>query len=74
MEAPIFVKIEDYKNITSLIESIKSKIDEARNLLIKVNELKGKEEMEIGICSNNLEEVERKIEHIKTLLGEEARL
>jgi len=74
MEAPLFVKIEDYQNITNLIETIKTKIDEAKSLLIKINELKGREEVETGICSNNLEEVERKIEHIKTLLGEEARL
>lgn len=74
MEAPIFIKIEDYEKITSLIGSIKAKIDEAKNLLAKVNELKGREETEISICNNTIEEIERKIEHIKTLLGEEARL
>lgn len=74
MEAPVFVKIDNYRDITALIENIKIKIDEAKSLLLKVNELKGKEDVEIGICSNNLEEVERRIEHIRALLGEEARL
>ncbi len=74
MQAPVFIKVEDYKNIISMIDSLKAKIDEAKDLLIKINELKGKEELEIGICGNNLEEVERRVEHIKTLLGEEARI
>jgi hypothetical protein len=69
-EMPVFVKIEDYKDVIDIMELVKNKISEANSLLEKIKELKAQEDAELELWNANLEDVERKIAYIDRTLFE----
>ncbi len=69
-EMPVFVKIEEYKDVLDVIELIKDKLVQANTLLGRVNELKNEEDSELERWKSNLEEIERKIDDIDNSLLE----
>jgi len=69
-KAPIFVKIENYKEILKSIDLIKQKTQDAKAILAKLNDLKNEEDTEMQIWADSLEDVERKIDLIDSTLGE----
>ncbi|MCB9362410.1 hypothetical protein H6504_03155 [Candidatus Woesearchaeota archaeon] len=72
-ETPIFVKIDEYKEVLDTISLVKAKITEAKTILEKINELKNAEDTELEVWTNELEEVQRKVQHIdRTLFEPEA--
>lgn len=68
--APVYVKIKDYKDVLDTLDLIKSKISDARELLGKVNELKNEEDAELELWNTGLEEIERKVEFVDRTLFE----
>ncbi|MBI2580320.1 hypothetical protein HYV85_00750 [Candidatus Woesearchaeota archaeon] len=64
MKSSVFVKIDRYREIYDVINQIKSKLDEAKQLLRKVNELKGQEDAELASWKSELETVEKKLSTI----------
>ena len=71
--SPVFVKIDEYKDILDVIALLKSKISEAKSILGKINEIKNAEDKEIETWANELDEVERKLYYIdRTLLEPES--
>ncbi|MBU0980409.1 MAG: hypothetical protein KJ709_06375 [Nanoarchaeota archaeon] len=68
--APIFVKIDEYKEIIEIINSIKGKLDEGRATIKKIEELKSHEEAELDQWRNELDEVQRKMSFIDKTLFE----
>ena len=72
-EAPVFVKMEDYKDILDILGLIKDRLDEAKRTLDDINELKNNEDSEIKMWNSTLGEIGRKIEDIdKTLFEPES--
>ena len=72
-EMPVFVRIEEYKDVLDVMNMIKNKIDEAKETLGKINELKNEEDAELELWHSGLEEVERKVMFIdKTLFEPES--
>ena len=72
-EAPVFVKIEDYKDILDILELIKDRLGEAKRTLADINDMKNEEDEELGMWSSTLNEIEKKIESIdRTLLEPES--
>ncbi len=69
-EAPVFVKIEDYKGVIDVLELIKNKLAEAKRALADINELKNDENTELGSWSSTLDEIERKVDDIDKVLFE----
>ena len=67
---PVFVKIDDYKDVLDVVELLKAKIAEAKSLHGRINDLKNEEDVELEIWRNNLEEVERKVHYMDTTLFE----
>ena len=67
---PVFVKIDDYKDVLDVVELLKGKVREAKEIQEKINTLKNEEDVELEIWRNNLEELERKIHYIDTTLFE----
>ena len=67
---PVFVKIDDYKDVLDVVELLKAKVKEAKEIQEKINTLKNEEDVELEIWRNNIEEVERKIHYIDTTLFE----
>ena len=69
---PVFVKIDEYKTVIDTMGLIKAKIDQAKDTLAKINQLKNEEDAELELWHNSLEEVERKIEFVDKTLFEPA--
>ncbi|MBI4980044.1 hypothetical protein HZC30_00635 [Candidatus Woesearchaeota archaeon] len=67
---PVFVKVEDYQEVLNLIRLARKKLDEAKETLNKVNELKNEEDHQLEQWHNNLNEVEKKIDFVEHSLNE----
>ena len=68
--APVFVRIDEYKDVLEIMGLIKDKLNEARDTLGKINELKNEEDSELEIWNTTLEEIEKKVEQIDKELFE----
>lgn len=70
--APVFVKVEEYKEILDVLEMIKEKIKEVHDTLGSINSLRHAEDAELAMWSNTVNEIERKIDSIdKTMFAPE---
>ncbi len=61
---PVFVKIDEYDEVLNLVKVIRKKIDEAKETLLKINDLKNEEDHQLEMWQNTLAEVEKKIDFI----------
>jgi len=61
MKAPVFVKIGKYKEVEEMITQIKTKVEDARAILNKLNQMKSEEEHELHDWSEDLKQIEEKI-------------
>lgn len=69
-ESNVFVKIEEYKDILDIIDLIREKVEEARTVLGKINDLKNQEDSELELWKTALNNVERKLEFVDKTLFE----
>ncbi|MEM4247228.1 MAG: hypothetical protein QXR48_02840 [Candidatus Woesearchaeota archaeon] len=68
-KAPVFVKVEEYKSILDLLDAVRQKLNQARTLLARVNELKQQEDAQIEAWSHDMDDVEERLSSIsKSLL------
>ncbi len=67
---PVFVKVEEYDDVLSLIKVIRKKIEDAKETLLKVNELKNEEDHQLEVWQSTLAEVEKKVDFIDHSLSE----
>ncbi|MBS3128171.1 hypothetical protein J4410_03425 [Candidatus Woesearchaeota archaeon] len=71
-EMPVFVKIEDYKNIVDVLHLMKEKLEIAKKLLAQVEDFKKQEDTELAAWEAELEDIDERVEGIsKTLLEPE---
>ncbi|NQU79206.1 hypothetical protein HQ545_05565 [Candidatus Woesearchaeota archaeon] len=71
-QTPVFVKVDEYKDVLNILDLIKNKISDAKGIISEINDLKNQEDSEIALWSNEISEMERKIEFIdQTLLEPE---
>jgi len=68
--APVFVKVDEYKDIADVISLMREKIHQAKDLLDKVADLKAKEDAELAQWAKELEEVEQRVMRIDRTLVE----
>lgn len=71
---PVFVKIDEYKDVLDIMNMIKNKIEDAKETLGRINELKNEEDAELEMWHTGLEEVERKVTFIDKVLFEPSAL
>jgi len=69
-DAPIYVRIEEYRDVLDIINMIKSKMAEARETLQKIKESQNEEDSEVAKCDESLDVIERKIDFIDRSLFE----
>ncbi|MBD3361614.1 hypothetical protein GF358_02355 [Candidatus Woesearchaeota archaeon] len=69
-KAPVFVKIDDYKDIVDLLSLIKDRLKQAKFLLDKVKEIKDQEDAEIKAWSKELNDVDQRINEVDRSLFE----
>lgn len=67
---PIYVKVENYKDVLDLITIVKEKLNETKSLLNRLHELKAEEDAEIELWSSGVDEIEQKVENIDKMLYE----
>jgi hypothetical protein len=65
---PVYVKINEYKEVLELLGIVKDKITEAKEILGKINELRNEEDAELELWHSGLDEVERKVEFVDRTL------
>ena len=67
---PVFVKIDEYKEVLDILEVIKGKIDVAQKTLQEVKKLKDEEDRELSAWSSSLDDITSKVDSIdKTIFG-----
>jgi len=69
-EMPIYVKLDEYKDILDIMGLMRSRLDDAKKTLGKINEIKNEEDSELELWNSEIDEVERKIEFIDRTLFE----
>lgn len=68
---PVYVRINDYEEVITMVENIKRKIHDARDLLIKLNELKAEEDRELLAWNESLDDITNRVAQIdKYVLGQ----
>ena len=67
--AQVFIKIEDYKRIISTVNLLKTKLEEAKEVLKKISELKIEEYNQLSKWDTNLEDIEKRIKSVDHELG-----
>lgn len=67
---PVFVKIDEYKEVLDVLDVIKAKLVGARNTLVEINKLKDEEDRELASWTKNVDEITQKITAIdKAVFG-----
>jgi hypothetical protein len=69
-KAPVFVKIDEYKDIMDIMTLMREKLRQAKFLLDKVAELKAQEDQELATWAKELEDVETRVASIDKSLFE----
>ena len=67
---PVFVKIDEYDNVLELVKAIHKRIDEAKETLARIHDLKNEEDHQLEMWQNSLTEVEKKVDFIDHSLSE----
>jgi len=67
---PVFIKIDEYDNVLNLVKLVRGKIDDAKETLLKINDLKNEEDHQLELWQNALTEVEKKVDFINQSLQE----
>ena len=67
---PVFVKVDEYREILDVLDMIKGKIKEIRDTLGSINSLRNEEDSELAMWNNAINDIEKKIEGIDKLMFE----
>lgn len=65
MKAPVFVKVERYREVEETLAQIKAKIAEARDALSKLSQIKAEEEHELQKWNDDINQIEDKVTTIE---------
>ena len=68
---PVFVKIDKYKEILSIVDVVNKKVLHVKQLLAELEDFKTKEEEEIMNWEKSMEEITQKIESMQEELSQE---
>ena len=67
---PVYVKIEDCKDIMDILTLTQEKIQKARYLLEKIHELKGEEDAALAKWKEELNDVEARVQSVDAKFSE----
>jgi hypothetical protein len=69
-KAPIYVKIDDYKDIVDILTLLRKKISDAKGIIGQINALKNEEDSELEQWNSGLEEIQKKIDYLNRSMFE----
>ena len=67
---PVFVKVDDYDNVLSLVGIVRKKLEDAKGTLLRIHDLKNEEDHQLELWQNTLAEIEKKVDFIDHSLSE----
>ena len=67
---PVFVKVDEYKDILDVLDMVKAKIKEIRDVLGNINALRNEEDAELAMWNNTINDIEKKIDSIDRIMFE----
>lgn len=70
MKSSVFVRMDRYREIYDVIRQIRTKLDDAKQVLSKIKDLKGQEDSELESWENELATVEKKLSEISGAMSE----
>ena len=70
MKSSVFVRIDRYREIYGVIRQIRSKLDDAKQVLKKIKDLKSQEDSELESWEKELATVEQKLSEISGAMTE----
>ncbi|MBR9690639.1 hypothetical protein GOV08_03060 [Candidatus Woesearchaeota archaeon] len=62
--APLFIKLDEHKDILNIVTVIKKKVQESKNTLGRIENLRAEEKNELENWTKNLNDVHTKVELI----------
>lgn len=65
---PVFVKIEEYENVTALLLTVRRKLEDAKSTLARINQLKDEEDAQVQTWQTALSEIEARMDAIDQVL------
>lgn len=68
--APVFVKVDDYKEILDVLEMIRTRVSEIRQVLNNLKSLRNEEDSELAVWNNAINEIEKKVDGIDKIMFE----
>ena len=63
-QMPVFVRIDEYEDVLGTIRLIRKKIEEAKDTLLKINDLKNEEDHQLEMWQSAISEFEKKVDFI----------
>ena len=65
---PVFVKIDEYKEVLDIVDVVRMKVEKAKKAVEKLHQLKADEDKELAKWESQLQEVSTKVEDMKKTL------
>jgi len=69
---PVFVKIENYRDMTSLLAATREKLRQAKALFERIKEVKNKEDEYLASWARELEDVESRVSAVDSAMTRQA--
>jgi N-methylhydantoinase B/oxoprolinase/acetone carboxylase alpha subunit len=69
-QKPVYVKLDEYKNILTLIGTLKAQVSAAKETLHEIHKLKQEEDVELEIWKTVITEVENRMNFVSSTLTE----
>ncbi len=66
--APVYVKISKYKDLTKVLSKIQERLDSANKTIEQLEQLKAQEDQQIAEWRQNLENIQEKLSNVGTAL------
>lgn len=71
MDAPVFVKVNEYKNITAILDKIQARIEATNKMIEQLDAIKEEEDQRIQEWKESLELVQSKVDTVGVALHQE---
>ncbi|MEK6921633.1 MAG: hypothetical protein AABX82_07130 [Nanoarchaeota archaeon] len=69
-QKPVYVKLEEYKNILVLVDTLKAQVNGAKETLDEIRKLKQEEDVELEIWQTVIHEIENRVNFIDNTITE----
>ena len=69
-QKPVYVKLEEYKNILALVDALETQLANAKETLEEIRKIKQEEDVELEIWQTVITEIENRMQFIDETLTE----